>query len=118
MRIIPCAMFALLALGLTGGHAKAEPAGCRIEGPDHLVPEKVKRVRLGMSKGELENVLGEADYSPAAGLFYFSTGGDCPLGDTDRLVSCGVVAEFLDHDGSEAVLTESLQSCWWGGIAE
>ena len=113
-----CATLALLAVGVAGCHANTSSVGCGIQGPSELMPEKVSAVRLGMTKGELENVLGPADYSPVDGLFYFSTGGDCPLEATDRLASCGVVAEFLDHGGSEAVLTESLQSCWWGGIGE
>jgi hypothetical protein len=109
----------LLAVFFSGCNATPGLAGCRIEGPASLMPEKVKRVQLGMSKGELENVLGEADYSPGEGQFYFSTGGDCPLHGSDRLAACGVVAEFRDYrNGSDAVLTESLQSCWWGGIGE
>lgn len=110
-------MFAL-ALFLTGCHQKSASAGCRIEGPEHLMPEQVKRVRLGMSQAELEAVLGAADYSPTTGVFYFSTGGDCPLEDSDRLASCGVVAEFLHHNDSEPVHSETLQSCRWGAIGE
>lgn len=96
-------------------------SGCRIEGPSSLLPEPVTRVRIGMSKAELEAILGPADYSPAEGLYYFSTGGDCPLGETDREVSCGVVAEFrVEHanEAEEPVVSDKLQSCWWGGIGE
>ena len=89
-----------------------------IEGPAQLLPDNVGGVRLGMSKRELEALLGPADYSPIDGQFYFSTGGECPLGGTDRLAPCGLVADFRDYGSGEAVLTESLQSCWWGGIGE
>lgn len=115
LRNVLCAMFAMCVV------ACAEQPGfseCRIEGPAHLAPENIRRVHLGMSKDELEHVLGPADYSPTEGQYYFSTGGDCPLADTDRVAPCGVVAEFRDYSGSEAVLTESLQSCWWGAIGE
>jgi hypothetical protein len=74
-----------------------------------------------MTKVELERVLGEADYSPVDGQFYFSTGGDCPLEDAGRDAPCGVVADFrrsTNEATAETVLTDSLQSCWWGGIGE
>lgn len=99
-------------------------AGCRIEGPSQLLPESVPRIRIGMSKADLESILGAPDYSPAEGLYYFSMGGDCPVGETTRLVSCGVVAEFRgaysDETGEQGEQGEQdkLQSCWWGAIAE
>ena len=86
------------------------------------LPEKLKQIHLRMSKAQLEAVLGEADYSPTDGQYYFSTGGDCPLEDTDREAPCGVVAEFriTTYGAStiDIVLTDSLQGCWWGGIGE
>lgn len=99
-------------------------SGCRIEGPSGLLPKAVTRIRIGMSKADLEGILGAPDYSPAEGLYYFSTGGDCPVGETTRLVSCGVVAEFRgaysDETGEQGEQGEQdkLQSCWWGAIAE
>lgn len=112
-------VIALLALGLTACQGKTGSAGCRIEGPEALMPAKVKRVRLGMTWAELEAVLGSADYSPADGLFYFSTGGDCPLEDSGRQASCGVVAEFRDdRDDAKAVAATTLRSCRWGAIGE
>jgi hypothetical protein len=71
-----------------------------------------------MSKAELEAVLGQADYSPADGLYYFSTGGDCPLDDGQRTASCGVVADFRTTGSTEPELTDTLQSCTWGAIGE
>jgi hypothetical protein len=118
MRNAYSAMLALLAVCFAGCQAETNAVGCTIEGPNHLIPEKVRHVQLGMSKGELESVLGEADYSPTEGQFYFSTGGDCPLEGSDRPAACGVVAEFRESNGSDLVLTESLQACWWGGIGE
>jgi hypothetical protein len=109
----------LLALCVGACHGNTPSEGCSIEGPQQRLPEKVKRVRLGMTMSELEAVLGPAAYSPIEGQYYFSTGGDCPLQDSDRVASCGVVAEFRDYsNSSDGTLTESLQSCWWGGIGE
>lgn len=117
MRSTGIIMPALLAVLTACGTTTHQPL-CDMQGPVELIPAQVKQVRPGMAQSELENVLGQADYSPTAGVFYFSTGGDCPLAETERLVSCGLVADFLDYSNGDAVLTTSLQSCWWGGIAE
>lgn len=109
----------LVVLHLAGCHGKATVAGCDIQGPEHLIPDQAKRIRLGMSQTELASLLGEPDYSPIDGLYYFSTGGDCPLDDNGRLAPCGVVADFRnDAEGRDPVLKNSLQSCWWGAIGE
>ena len=101
-----------------GHRADSPAAGCRIEGPSQLLPESVTRIRIGMSKADLESILGAADYSPAEGLYYFSTGGDCPVGETTRIVSCGVVAEFRGVHSDDKGEQGRLHSCWWGAIAE
>ena len=36
------------------------------------MPAKVKRIHIGMPKAELEALLGEADYSPTDGQYYFT----------------------------------------------
>lgn len=124
MRIKPMnrlgsAVLTLIAVCLVGCKGETTTVGCSIDGPKHLMPENVGRIRLGMSRAELESVLGEGAYSPIDGQFYFSTGGDCPLEDTDLMAPCGVVAEFRDYSGAgDPVLTDSLQACWWGGIGE
>ncbi|MCR6650210.1 MAG: hypothetical protein NVV73_01330 [Cellvibrionaceae bacterium] len=107
----------LIVLFLSACQTAAVANGCTVQGPVALMPEQVRSVRLGMTQVELEAVMREADYSPIDGVFYFSTGGDCPLEDSDRVVSCGLVAEFRDY-GKDDTLTDSLQSCWWGGIGE
>jgi hypothetical protein len=37
--------------------------GCDITGPKELIPESYKKVKLGMTLKELEQVLGKHDYS-------------------------------------------------------
>ncbi len=112
-------LFVLLAACLPACAAGTGATGCTIEGPEPLLPETVRRAELGMTMAQLEAVLGSPDYSPAEGQFYFGTGGDCPLDDADRMAACGVVAEFRSKDDAgDAVVSGSLQSCWWGAIGE
>src|SRR5690606_9972180 len=101
-----------------GHRADSPAAGCRIEGPSQLLPESVTRIRIGMSKADLESILGAADYSPAEGLYYFSTGDDCQVGETTCIVSCGVVAEVRGVHSDERGEQGRLHSCWWVAIAE
>jgi hypothetical protein len=89
---------------------------CTIEGPAELMPQKIKQVRLGMLQSELKRLLGPADYSPTDGVFYFSTGGDCPIEEGERSAPCGLVVEFRDYNQDK--VTETVQSCWWGAIGE
>lgn len=110
-------MFALSILLFSGCQMTPVANGCTINGPIETMPEQVKRVQLGMTKSELEAVMGEADYSPIEGVFYFSTGGDCLLDEVERVALCGIVAEFRDYSADEGP-TDSLQSCWWGAIGE
>jgi hypothetical protein len=118
VRVVRAASFSvLLIVCVTACHPQTDVPGCEISGPEVLLPERVKQVRLGMTKNELEDVLGQADYSPVEGQYYFSTGGNCPLDEGDRVASCGVVAEFRDYS-NDGVLTGSLQTCRWGAIGE
>lgn len=107
----------LLLVIIPGCHSQDQPGSCRIEGPRQLLPEEVERIHLGMDKVDLEALLGQPDYSPVGGQYYFSTGGACPL-DEERSAPCGVVADFRNYTGGESLLMDSLQSCWWGAIAE
>lgn len=109
----------LAAAALAGCTPQTDSLGCAINGPREQMPAQVSQVRPGMTQAELEQLLGPADYSPADGLFYFSTGGDCPLEETGRMVSCGLVADFRKDEASgEPAPAPSLQTCWWGGIGE
>lgn len=114
---IRSALMGALALCFSACQTTPSAEGCRIEGPSERTPQQVKQVRLGMSPKALEALLGPADYSPTDGVFYFSTGGECPLEEGERVAPCGLVAGFRDYH-HEGAFTDTLQSCWWGAIGE
>lgn len=120
VRIVTVAALAFAAAVLSGCDVESPPERCGIEGPNHLIPGGVRVLRLGMTRDKVESILSETvAYSPAEGQYYYSTGGDCPLGDTGRVAPCGVVAEFravTPEDGVGAL--EIMQSCRWGAIGE
>lgn len=92
--------------------------GCYLDGPSELMPDEVRQIHIGMTWPELTKLLGEENYSPIDGQYYFSTGGDCPLDDTEHLGGCGVVAEFRDYSVEPLKVTDRLKACSWGGIGE
>lgn len=120
VKIVTVAALVFTAALLAGCDVESPPEGCRIEGPRHLMPGGVRVLRLGMTKDKVESILSEsATDTSVEGQYYFNTGGDCPLDDTGRTAPCGVVAEFRADSGEgQMILTETMQSCWWGAIEE
>ena len=108
------------AVALLAGCQTVQPAAaCQVDGPEALLPANVLQVRTGMSRDALERLMGEPDYSPAEGQYYFSTGGDCPLGIDGHAAPCGLVASFGLAEGADGVRVPGrLASCWWGAIGE
>ena len=111
---------AVAAVALLAGCQPVRPAGaCLVDGPEALLPANVLEVRPGMSRDALVRLMGEPDYSPVEGQYYFSTGGDCPLGIDGHEAPCGLVASFgPDEDADGAGVPGRLESCWWGAIGE
>ncbi|PPE69939.1 hypothetical protein IS481_00325 [Caldimonas thermodepolymerans] len=117
-RLALAALVGTLPVALTHARPPQAPAACDVMGPEDLMPPAARRVRTGMTRAQLDALLGPPAYSPVEGQYYYSTGGDCPVEGRDREASCGLVADFNDYGGDEAVLKATLQSCWWGAIGE
>lgn len=118
LKMVSAAALALAAFLLSGCNMEPPPERCRIEGPNHLIPGGVRVLRLGMTRDKVESILSEpVAYSPSEGQYYYSTGGDCPLGDSGRVAPCGVVAEFRAVE-PESGTRETMQSCRWGALGE
>jgi len=99
---------------------KGARPGCSIDGPLRLLTKAVKQVRCGMTRAEVERLLGPSTYSPIEGQHYYFTGGECPMNDGNGgppTAGCGVVAEFRACRSKECRGT-ILTGCWWGAIGE
>lgn len=118
MKAIVITLALLNILACSAEYPADGASGCVVEEFAAVAPSKVKQIKLGMSKDDLRRILGEEDYSPVEGQYYFSTGGECPLDAGNRMAPCGLVAEFRAEKNGELQLTERLQSCWWGAIGE
>ena len=91
---------------------KVQKRFCKMEVPPDRVPATSKQIRSGMSRADVEEILGKSNYSPMQGQHYYSTGGVCEVA-PGRSVPCGYVLEYEGDD-----LDARLDSCWWGGVAE
>jgi hypothetical protein len=63
---------------------------------------------IGMTRGEIEKLLGKADYSPIEGQEYYSSGQQSDKGQT-------LVVEYRDEQG---IVTRVLHSFWLGDVGE
>ena len=77
-----------------------------------------RHLTKGMKRTDIERLLGEPDYSPIEGQYYYSSDREDYLenGTVDQnKVSVGVV---LDYNNDEGILTDELQMFWLGPIGE
>lgn len=77
-----------------------------------------EHLALGMTRASVDNLLGEPDYSPIEGQYYYSSDRKEYPEDSaaNRVkVPVGVVVNYRTEQG---VLTDSLQTFWLGPIGE
>lgn len=74
-----------------------------------------QQLRTGMNRAEVENLLGEPDYSPIEGQYYYSSDGEDESDPERGPVSVGVVVDYRDETGA---LSKKLQTFWLGPIGE
>ncbi|MCI5151069.1 MAG: hypothetical protein D3916_17085 [Candidatus Electrothrix sp. MAN1_4] len=74
-------------------------------------------LRKDMERTKVENLLGEADYSPIEGQYYYSSDRrEAVDNGKERMnVTVGLVVEYCDDQDK---LTEQLQRFWLGPIGE
>jgi outer membrane protein assembly factor BamE (lipoprotein component of BamABCDE complex) len=77
-------------------------------------------LRTGMARTEVEELLGEPDYSPVEGQYYYSSNRQETAGSGKKQVKqidmpVGLVVEYRDEQGK---LTGQVQKFWLGNIGE
>jgi len=82
-------------------------------------------LRVGMKKSDVENLLGEPDYSPVEGDYYYSIAYDeekyFEMSDEDRQeVINGIVVSyrFKDEHTGNMIVTDEFKGSWIGHIGE
>lgn len=74
-----------------------------------------KSLSKGMQRTEVECLLGEPDYSPIDGQYYYDSNRSVYSEDQERRVPFGLVVDYRNRDG---LITETLQEFWIGPIGE
>ncbi|MGD8912878.1 MAG: hypothetical protein PVI97_06705 [Candidatus Thiodiazotropha sp.] len=69
----------------------------------------------GMGRMEVERLLGEPDYSPIDGQYYYSSDRSVYSDDQAKDVNLGLVVDYRDVNGE---ITERLHEFWLGPIGE
>ena len=110
----------LLAALLTGCFATLSPleeaSASYKQNKDYASLEQLyQELFKGMQRKEVVRLLGEPDYSPIDGQYYYSTDRSNYSQEQKREVAAGLVIDYRDSNGYE---TEKLQEYWFGLIAE
>ncbi|WP_133511610.1 hypothetical protein [Candidatus Thiosymbion oneisti] len=69
----------------------------------------------GMQRKEIERLLGEPDYSPGGGQYYYSSDRSVYVEEQEWEVVVGLVVDYRDKNDA---ITETLQEFWLGPIGE
>jgi len=117
-------LFFCLILLLTGCNSQADEleraSRSYKEHQDYVSLEVINRhLCKGMERSEVEELLGEADYSPIDGQYYYSSdrqvAGNGQKQLTQIALTVGLVVEYRDEQGK---LTGQVQKFWLGNIGE
>jgi len=119
-RLMCCARI-LSAVVLTLLAACAVPPGatpvlCTSRGNEALKPSTFASIHLGMTRAQVERILGKEKYSPIDGQDYYSTEGECEV-EPGIMGSCVFVIEYRDVATSSRD-TGRVTGCFWGGVGE
>ncbi len=86
---------------------------------DYVSLEVIYRhLRKGMERSEVEELLGEPDYSPVEGQYYYSSDRRETVNRGKEQVRVSVVGMVVDYRDEQGMLTEQLQVFRLGRIAE
>lgn len=72
------------------------------------------RLSPGMDRSEVERLLGEPDYSPTDGQFYYSS----DRRDTDENPDGSPVGLVVDYRDGDGAVTDTVRDVWIGSIGE
>jgi outer membrane protein assembly factor BamE (lipoprotein component of BamABCDE complex) len=106
-----------LLAGCPGGLSPTEEASASYkQNKDYASLEQIySKLSNGMQRMEVERLLGEPDYSPIDGQYYYSTDRSDYSEEQKREVAAGLVVDYRDKNGD---VTDTLQEYWLGVIAE
>jgi hypothetical protein len=113
-------LFALTLLAACAAIPEGSGQNCDSAGPESLKPATLGLIRVGMTRAQVENILGKPDHSPVEGQDYYSTSGECEL-EQGIMGPCVLVIEYRaypDPTSRRTRLTGRVTGCFWGGVGE
>jgi negative regulator of genetic competence, sporulation and motility len=117
LRLLQSILLSSLLVGCFAGLSPIEKAGESYkQNKDYA---SLKDIHSGLFKGigrnAVERLLGEPDYSPIDGQYYYSSDYSKYSEEREREVAVGLVVDYRDRNGRT---TERLQEYWLGIINE
>ncbi len=116
-RMLYILFFSAFLAGCLAGLPSMENAGTSYRhGKDYASLEVIyKNMSRGMHRKEIERLLGEPDYSPTDGQYYYSSTRTVYSENQDRDVAVGLVVDYRDEKGT---VTARLHEFRLGPIGE
>ncbi len=116
-RILYILLFAALLVGCYAGLSSIENDSAKYKHDKDYTSLEVlyKNLSKGMHRNEVERLLGEPDYSPLNGQYYYSSDRSVYAKDQKREVPVGLIVDYRNKNG---LITEMLQEFWLGPIGE
>lgn len=115
--ILMAVIFIAILTSCTAAASQVETAS--IEYKQYINYESLQKIHdklfVGMNQSEVVRLLGEPDYSPIEGQYYYSTDRYEYSEEQDREVTVALVVDYRKEDGK---ITEKLHDFWLGKISE
>lgn len=117
MRMLQILLIGGLVAGCSGNLAAIESASAQYKKTkDFKSLETIyKHLSKKTLRKEAKRLLGEPDYSPTEGQYYYSSNQSEYSKEQKRDVALGLVVDYRDKNGA---VTDRLQAFWLGPIAE
>ena len=113
---LPLSFVATLLLTACVGPSAETKGDCVPEKPESLAPNVLSSIHIGMTRAQVEALLGKPGYSPTDGQDYYGIGGECK-GETERFIPCTLVIEYRDTSDRPKD-TGRVTGCFWGWVGE
>ena len=92
-------------------------SACTSDGPESLKPASFSSIHVGMTRTQVERILGKPDHTPIDGQDYFGTPGECEV-EPGYMGQCIFVIEYRDDSKPRRRDTGRVTGCYWGGVGE
>lgn len=112
-----CAITISCLLGCNASHPAKEPVFNSLEMRKDLtaISDIHEKLEVGMTREEVEALLGNPDYSPTDGKYYYASSEKIYSTNQERELPIGLIIDYRSSNGD---ITGSLKNYWIGELKD